>query len=166
MGYLKKPIRRSAARQSKESFLAATRGVAPAEWTREFDLRPGASDTFLRFVVGDPSNESVGPFQSSNLLADDVALPVPLRSRCRAVFRWFNIHVACPGRLPRRAVCWFRADARDCIKRVHELIELYRLGGHAVWMLSTTKPGRIVYQDEHQVAAVPFADRGASVNRA
>ena len=31
--------------------------------------------------------------------------------------------------------------------------------GYPVWMQATRNPGRVVYQDDYQVAAVPYADR-------
>jgi hypothetical protein len=61
--------------------------------------------------------------------------------------------------LPRTAVCWFRADAAESLKRLRTIIEIYRLAGFCVWMQASTAPGRIVYRDDYQVAAVPYRDR-------
>ena len=68
-------------------------------------------------------------------------------------YRWFNEHMSFPGPLPRNAVCWFRADAAECVGRLRVLIEAYRMAGHAILMQATQVPGRVVYQDEIQVAA-------------
>jgi hypothetical protein len=40
------------------------------------------------------------------------------------------------------------------------MIELLRRAGIWVEMQTVAKPGRILYEDEHQVAAVPWADSG------
>jgi hypothetical protein len=165
MGYFRKPIRRGTARKKKRAFVDVARSVNPDGWTSDFNLTHAARDTFLRFLVDHPDKNAVGPFQSSNLLVDDPTLPASTHSRCRAIFRWFNLNIRHPGRLPRRAVCWFRADADECLKRIRELIEIYRVANHTVWMQSTTRPGRIVYQDEHQIAAVPFTDRRVTADR-
>jgi hypothetical protein len=101
----------------------------------------------------------VGLFRADAYPGRAGLLPDAARSRLRSVLRWFNRNMSVPPRLPRNAVCWLRADAAGCVDRLRELVELYRLTGHPVLMQSTFVPGRVVYRDEHQVAAVPYACR-------
>ena len=56
-------------------------------------------------------------------------------------------------------MCWFRADSVECIQRLRVLIEAYRMAGYAILMQATQTPGRVVYQDDVQVAAIPYPDR-------
>ncbi len=165
MGYFKRPVRRGKARSERIAFAEPARAIDPARWvlcTRRL-LRP-ASDRYVRFVVLNPSGNTVGLFQSSDLLHAQRDWPASVHATCEATFRWFNGAFRVPKRLPKTAVCWFRADAVELIKRMRTLVELYRLAGYQVLMQTTSTPGRIVYRDDHQVAAIPYADRRTTSN--
>ena len=159
MGYFKQPIRRAAARRSKLAFLEPARQIRVAEWQQCDPSVPPAAESFLRFVVGHPSIGRVGLFRSSKRIESDKELPAAARSELRAAFRWFDANLPVPRRLPRSAVCWFRADAGESLERLRVLVEIYRMLGYPVWMQATRNPGRVVYQDDYQVAAVPYDDR-------
>jgi hypothetical protein len=164
MGYFKRPIRRGAARREWLALIGPSRDVPGAGWRRWTPSVPPAADQFLRFVVEDAGAARLGLFRSSDLLDGAEELPAAARSQMRATFRWFNANLAAPRRLPRNAVCWFRADATEALARLRTLIEIYRLAGRTVWMRATLNPGRVVYRDEHQVAAVPYGDRRTTVS--
>ena len=159
MGYFKRPVRRGAARRARLAHVEPARDIDPTQW------RPCESDfstrrqSYLRFVVQQRRGTWIGLFQSSDLLDSTTDLPASVRSQVRVTFKWFSQHLSFPGRLPPNAVCWFRADAVECIQRLRVLIEAYRMAGHAILMQATQVPGRVVYQDDIQVAAVPYSDR-------
>jgi len=75
---------------------------------------------------------------------------------------WFGQNLAAPRRLRRRAaVFWFRPDARrgrELWNRAREIAELLRRYDFNIDIWTTTRPGKIVYHDEVQIAAVPFND--------
>lgn len=85
---------------------------------------------------------------------------------------WFNDHLEKPERVARSrrpnghhaAISWFKATAHEHIARARELASLLEAYGVPTMMLTTDRPGYIVYEDEHQVAAEPFLsehhDRG------
>jgi hypothetical protein len=85
------------------------------------------------------------------------------------ILGWFDRQLPIPNRFSRsirrgsspKAICWFKDGAARYIRRVRELAAL--LERHGVWieMLRTQRPGYLVYEDEYQVAAVPFRDTGA-----
>ena len=158
MGYFKRPIRRSAARRSRLVFARSAPVIRIADWQRCDPTVPPAADSFLRFVVEQPSIGRVGLFRSDGI-ENARELPAAARSELRGVLRWFEANLPVPRRLPRSAVCWFRADADESLARLRVLVEIYRLMGYPVWMQATQNPGRVVYRDEYQVAAVPYADR-------
>lgn len=165
MGYFKKQVRRGKARDERRAFVEPARSIDPARWvlcTRRL-LRP-ARDRYVRFVVLNPSGNTIGLFQSSELLRAQTDWPASAKSTCKATFAWFNRAFLVPKRLPATAVCWFRADAVELVERMRTLVELYRLAGYQVLMRTTAAPGRIVYRDEHQVAAVPYTDRHVTSN--
>ena len=159
MGYLKRRIRRSSARRAKLALLDVGRDISPSEWTEcSADLISDKTG-FLRFVIQTGPGSFVGLFRSSELLEGDESLPPSVRSQTRADFKWFDRHLAAPSRLPQSAVCWFRGDATPVIARIRTLIEAYRMCGHQVLMQGSTDPGRVVYRDAHQVAAIPHGRR-------
>ena len=160
MGYLRRPVRRRAARAEKLAHWDAARDLDPQDWSQSDLPTPRIRDVYLRFVIQDQQTGWIGLFRASDVLDDDATLPDSVRSQMRSTFRWFARHLRAPRGLPRNAVCWFRADASDdCIEHLRELIELYRMSGRTVMMQSTRDPGRIVYRDQQQVAAVPVRGR-------
>ena len=77
---------------------------------------------------------------------------------------WLNVDLDEPDRLSRSrrpgasecAISWFKASASDHIARARELASLLAQHNIASRMLTTERPGYIVYEDEYQVAAEPF----------
>jgi hypothetical protein len=55
-------------------------------------------------------------------------------------------------------VCWFKASAREHIAKMYEMACIVELNGVWVRMIKTCRPGYIVYEDEYQVVAEPFAE--------
>jgi hypothetical protein len=159
MGYFKRPIRRSTARHARRALVEPAREIPARGWQRCDDDIVPEPDTFLRFVFEQPGVGKVGLFQASACIDSSDALPAAARSQFRIALKWFNTHLPVPRRLPRTAVCWFRADAAESLTRLRTIVEIYRMAGFPVWMQATTAPGRIVYRDDYQVAAVPYRDR-------
>ena len=71
--------------------------------------------------------------------------------------RWFNEHLKRPNPLnDRRAILWFKATAMEHIARMRALAALLEHKDTLVDVIQTDKPGYFVYEDEYQVAAIPF----------
>lgn len=122
---------------------------------------------YLRFVTArrDPgSGEPGGVFQAMYALEDAGALDPFEAARWKALDAWFTRHLPRPPRMARstrpgahaQAVSWFRASAREHIARMHEIAAILAEHGIVVRMIQTDRPGYVVYEDEHQVAAEPF----------
>ncbi len=83
----------------------------------------------------------------------------------RELESWFNDHLARPERLawstrpnaPERTITWLKLSALDHVRRMRELASLLEHKDIPVQELRTDRPGYIVYEDEHQVAALPFS---------
>jgi hypothetical protein len=73
-------------------------------------------------------------------------------------YEWFNENLTVPlaRDLDRRAVFWFRPEARECVQAAWNLTTAYRDVGIAVSLRRTDCPGRIVYADQNQIAAIPY----------
>lgn len=80
---------------------------------------------------------------------------------------WFEANMAQPDRLsasrhPRAqetALSWVKASADEHVRRLRLLATLVEQVGHfGIDQLRTERPGYIVFEDDHQVVALPFAD--------
>jgi hypothetical protein len=158
LGDFKRPVRRSAARRERLAHLEPARKIDATRWRSCDGQLSIPRESYLRFVVQQSTGKFVGLFRSDDLLDAATDLPASVRAQVRLTYNWFNENLSVPRRMPRNAVCWFRSDAVESIDRLRVLIEAYRMAGHAILMQATQAPGRVVYQDEMQVAAVPYRD--------
>ncbi len=82
---------------------------------------------------------------------------------------WFSENLVTPDRFNRskskgfdrrttRGIAWFRDTATDCLSRMHRMRVILEKYGHPVTMLTETRIGYVVYEDELQVVAEPFSD--------
>lgn len=124
---------------------------------------------YIRFVTAElnaQSGEPTGIFTALYALERRGALTSDELSWFREVEAWFNSHLNRPGRLawsrrphaPERAVTWLKASAREHVSRMRGLVSLLQHKDIRVEELRTERPGYILYEDDHQVAAIPFAE--------
>lgn len=122
---------------------------------------------YIRFVVSERHEDSGrerGVFSALYALEDSGELAEYERAWLHEAERWFNKHLRSPDRLawssrpnaPERAISWFKASAVEHVSRMRELVALLEHRATVVTELRTERPGYIVYEDEHQVAAMPF----------
>jgi hypothetical protein len=82
----------------------------------------------------------------------------------RAGEAWFDEHLRRPARLawssrpnaPERAITWLKASAEEHVSRMRELVALLEHRDITVREYRSERPGYIVYEDDYQVAAIPF----------
>lgn len=87
----------------------------------------------------------------------------------RETEEWLNDHLPVPKSLARArkkgakrvAVTWIKSTATAHVARLREIAEYLRSKDIEVVELRSSRPGYIVYEDEFQVAAEPFADTEA-----
>jgi hypothetical protein len=70
---------------------------------------------------------------------------------------WFNENLTVPRLKERhwRALFWFRTESSEMLTKVWPLVNLLNELDVYVHKLRTEIPGRIIYSDPHQVAAIP-----------
>ncbi len=79
---------------------------------------------------------------------------------------WFNENLNKPTRFRRsrkprgcdRGVCWFKSTATQHIAKMYEMRCVLERNDSYVRVITARRPGYIVYEDEYQVVAEPFAD--------
>ena len=57
-----------------------------------------------------------------------------------------------------RAICWFKPTAHEHLSRAWQMVGILERGGVPVYMVKAKDAGYILYEDEAQVFAVPFAE--------
>ncbi len=128
--------------------------------------------SFLRFVLHHSHPDSglpEGVFRAAYRLRDHAELAVQTREELAGVLAWFDKHLAVPKRFNRsrskgyyrrksRGIAWLRDTACEHIGKMHALARILQASGCLVTILVEAHPGYIVYEDEYQVIAEPFAD--------
>jgi hypothetical protein len=124
---------------------------------------------YLRFVVADrdpTSQQPRGVFQALYRLQRAGELAQHEAAWFAETEEWFSRHLKRPSRLagssrpnaPARAISWIKASAIEHVSRMRDLAALLEHKGVPVEELRTTRPGYVVYEDEYQVATIPFAE--------
>jgi len=114
---------------------------------------------FVRFVGGHidrRTHKRHGIFDAAGTAMDVLELESYEVERLRSVLDWFNAHLPVPTTLTRLQICWFKASAREHLARAREIQHILDANGVLIEMLTTRRPGYVVYEDEFQVAAHPF----------
>ncbi len=77
----------------------------------------------------------------------------------REYLTYFSEHLKVPPCLRdgtnRRAICWFK-EGSTMIDRVWTLKAFMEAQDVFIDVLTTRKPGSVIYQDEHQIVATPL----------
>jgi hypothetical protein len=147
-------VARAVARQSRAGLVGWIE--APAE-----PPRATRRTTYLRFAVGhihEDSHQQLGVFQAAYQLRNGGGCGSDAGAMLNPLLRWFGENLHAPE-VTCRAIFWFKSDAAPCIGRIWEMIHVLTSHDHGVWMMRSDAPGRIVYEDDFQVAAVPYRDR-------
>ncbi len=118
--------------------------------------------------LDDESHKEVGIFHAARYLRDSGSLSQAEEELLQEIRDWFNIHLEKPTRFTsakppysrkrQNGISWCKDSAHQHIGKMREIAFL--LGHHhiPVRMIKTSRPGYVVYEDEFQIVAVPFAD--------
>lgn len=108
-----------------------------------------------------------GLFDAALAIVYDAATCEALYLPIRAELDWFNAELPRPdedcfavrsqGSHIDRAICWFRADAREMVRHANWLAALVGEAGVPIARLHTDRPGQILYADAWQIVAKPDA---------
>lgn len=122
---------------------------------------------YLRFETDRMNHEfgiHIGLFQMAYELLRSEEISEEERVTLNENLEWFRTNLPVARKYKRgrrdRARCWIKGHQRDTIARMYELRTLLESMGISVQLLKTRKPGYITWEDEFQVAAVPFRDKG------
>jgi hypothetical protein len=115
---------------------------------------------FVRFVVGtnqDRPRVQAGVVTELRMLRDSGELPGYYHEQVEELFEWMNAELPCPpfeaSQWSPDAICWFKDSAQHFISRLRDMIAILELHGRPVRMITTTRPGVILYEDDYQIVA-------------
>ena len=122
---------------------------------------------YIRFVVGENderSGQRMGLFTAAYALEHAGRLADYEKEWFAEAETWLNEHLKRPERFAgsrrpdakKTAITWMKTAATEHVARMRDIARILHEKGVPVEELRTEKPGYIVYEDEHQVAAVPF----------
>ena len=123
----------------------------------------------IRFVIRslDPnSGRRQGLFQAADGLCNSGRLSDADATELQSIEDWFEEHLPTPSQLSiskrphgkEQAISWFKLSAHDHIDRMRIIQRILEGCDIAVQVIKTDRPGYVVYEDEFQIAAYPFAD--------
>ena len=123
---------------------------------------------YIRFVIAERdrvSRQQLGIFQALFQLRDAGELTPGELEWFDDVMRWFRWFLLRPSRFawsrrpgaPEGAICWMKLSATRHVSGLYALAAILEYKGIPVQVLRTDKPGYILYEDDHQVTAMPFA---------
>jgi len=125
---------------------------------------------FLRFVTAeldDESHQELGIFHAARKLRDSGSLSHAEESLLQEIRDWFNNNLEKPKRFASAKPPYYRKrqngisrfkDSAQHIRRMREMVVLLEHHDVPTRMIKTARPGYVVYEDEFQIVAVPFAD--------
>ncbi|MFD8090821.1 hypothetical protein [Streptomyces malaysiensis] len=105
-----------------------------------------------------------GVFGLVNLLARNGKLTPEQERFRRANNDWYNTAYPAPStadptvydhELHPGAAAWFKSTSQHLIARVDGYLEILAAHGIECRMIQSSSPGRIVYEDEHQIVVIP-----------
>lgn len=126
---------------------------------------------YLRFVVEDIDEDcerALGVFHAVWNLRYEGKLYAHEEEQHDSTRWWFHQNLEKPTRFTAckrplyrkksRAISWFKDSATEHVARVREWVAILENHGVPVRALKAKRVGYVVYEDEYQVVAGPFAD--------
>jgi hypothetical protein len=158
MGYFKRKLDRGRSRRLVRALNdAAVDGKA---W-EVIPGHPPRGHRFVRFSARDIHEDSRrrrGIFSAAYRAVRTPGIDPKLAARIRAEIDWFCENLISPDIDKEQAVFLFKSDARECMKHIWKLLHHLREANVWVEMQTFARPGRPVYEDDQQVAVLPWAD--------
>jgi hypothetical protein len=121
---------------------------------------------FVTFDIDEDSGRRRGVFQAVANLVDANELAEHELEELQLIRKWFNQHLEAPDRFSRsqktnaapKAISWYKSTATEYISRMHAMCRILNEHGVRTEMITSPRLGYVVFEDDHQIAAIPFAE--------
>ena len=131
------------------------------------------ADKFVRFVTNRLDHVTgleIGFFKAAYALRRSKRVMESDASQLDELLNWLDDNLEAPTRFAKsrkkhahgKALSWFKPSAVEHIQKSRDLLALLERHGVYSEMYVTTRPGVVVYDDEWQIAAIPFKDKDYS----
>lgn len=128
------------------------------------------ADKYVRFVTfekDEVTGEYIGFFKSVYKLKRAHRLPPDDHENLASLLDWFREMLDAPDRFHRssnphahgKGLSWFKPRAEEHIAKARRLLEILDRHGVLSKMLTTSRPGYVLYEDEFQICAIPFREK-------
>jgi len=127
---------------------------------------------YLRFVVAkidQNSQQELGVIHAVGNLRDAGKLFHYEEEQHDLICDWFDKNLRKPTRFTNskpplyrkknKAISWFKDSAHEHLDRIRSLVAILENHGVSVRMLKTDRVGYVVYEDNFQIVAEPFANK-------
>ncbi len=114
---------------------------------------------YIRFSVAERhpwSGQRRGVFSAAYRLRRTGDLDAETLEQLNLTLEWFGEHLPAPDFEEDAAVFYFKSDHVECTRRIWDLVWILREHDQHVELQRVANPGRIVHEDEYQVAAVAW----------
>lgn len=128
---------------------------------------------FLRFVHSttvDGMRAREGFFTAAYDLRAQDGIDASDRKQLEDMLAWFRLNLGLPSKFARSkskgayrreqtpGLSWFKPGAKEHLSMAYELADLLGRHGYHIEILKTERPGFVIYEDDVQLIAEPFAD--------
>ena len=124
---------------------------------------------YIRFVINETDSESSkkqGLFMAMGDLRDSNVMYDYEITQASDIYNWFKENLKVPYVQSSessyyskpQAISWFKDSATEHISKMREYAQIFEAHDVHVIQITTERPGKVVYEDEYQVAAIPFSD--------
>ncbi|MEZ5471179.1 MAG: hypothetical protein R3E90_05315 [Marinicella sp.] len=124
---------------------------------------------FIRFVVeirDQESHEYKGLFNAMDELLESNELFDWEDKKQEEIYLWFKKNLKVPHvqssesnyYAKPKAISWFKDSAKQHIEKMRQYAQILQSHEYSVLQLITDRPGKVLYEDDYQIAAIPFAD--------
>ena len=122
----------------------------------------------LRFVtheIDDRTGKPKGLFTLAYDLIYEEQLYQEDERTLKELLSWFGDKLPIPTRFSKNrndyhkntmGISWLKSDSSDIVSKFWNLKAILDNAGHPVEVLKTNRPGKVVYEDLHQIVAIPF----------
>lgn len=123
---------------------------------------------YVRFVgdlVDERTGRTEGIFTISRVLLGSGDLSAEDEIELKDLRKWFDKHLPAPSKFSRkkndyhrntRGISWMKDNQKEVMRKLYEMKRILDRYGEFTRLISTDRPGYIVYEDEYQVVAEPF----------
>jgi hypothetical protein len=122
---------------------------------------------YIRFItqfINDDNEYETGIFHALRHICEHSLTSKEDVNELKALNRWFNANLDKPTKFSNAtnknpasiSLSWFKDTAKEHLLKTNDIIKILERYDLIIERLISKNPGYIVYEDDHQVSAIPF----------